>query len=174
MKLSQILLEDETDELGAELQDAFEDELEDGELNEALPVIGVLSWALASNTVLDILGKYVGKALRKLNLNKAADKATAISKWAHENEKKMISTIDKSITPFVKDAKKRDIIAQGFFIAVLSGLGFKAGVGAINALRKAKLSKAGLAATKAALKGRDISHVGKTLGARAAEFMPYK
>ena len=36
MKLSQILLEDETDELGAELQDAFEDELEDGDnkLNE--------------------------------------------------------------------------------------------------------------------------------------------
>ena len=174
MKLSQILLEDETDELGAELQNAFEKELEDGELNEALPVIGILSWALASNTVIDILGKYVGKALKKFKFNKAADKATAISKWAHGNENKIINAIDSSIKPFVKDKSKRDVISQGLFIAVLSGLGVKAGIGAINALRKARLSQAGIAATKAALKGRDIKHLARAVAGRAAQFMPLK
>ena len=164
MKLSELILESDEQQLGQELAKAMEDEFgKEGEMNEALSVVGILGWALASNTVLDILGKYTAKALRKMNLDKAADKAEAVHDWAHKNEKALVNVIAQVISPFVKDPNKRQNIAKGLFIAVLASLGLKAGIGALNAIRGANVGTAALGLTKSALKGRDIANVGKEI-----------
>jgi len=163
VKLHDILLESDETVLGQELKAALDKEMEDGKLDEALTAVGILGWALASNTIIDILGKYSAKVLRKLNLDKAADKAEAIHNWAHDNEKAMVNVIASVIKPFVKDENKRSNIAKGLFIAILAGLGISAGVGALNAIRGANVGTAALGLTKSALKGRDIAQVGKEI-----------
>ena len=163
MKLHDILLESDETVLGQELKAALDKEMEDGQLDEALTAVGLLGWALASNTIIDILGKYSAKVLRKLNLDKAADKAEAIHNWAHDNEKAMVNVIATVIKPFVRDENKRANIAKGLFIAILAGLGISAGIGALNAIRGANVGTAALGLTKSALKGRDIAQVGKEI-----------
>jgi hypothetical protein len=175
------IYESDENQLGAELAKAMEaefgkdGEVEDGEVqdgenvNEVFTTVGILSWALASNTVLDILGKYAAKGFRKAGLDKAADKAEAVHKWAHNNEVNIVKAIGGFLKPFVKDEKKRQLVAKGLFIAMLAGLGVKAGVGALNALRGANVATATISAVKAALKGRDIAVVaGEIAGAVAA------
>ncbi|MDA9112021.1 hypothetical protein N9J42_00910 [bacterium] len=169
---NEALNESDENQLGAELAKAMEAEFgQDGadDVNEIITTVGVLSWALASNTVLDILGKYAAKGFRKAGLEKAADKAEAVHKWAHNNEVNIVKAIAGFLKPFVKDEKKRQLVAKGLFIAMLAGLGVKAGVGALNALRGANVATATLSAVKAALKGRDIAVVaGEIAGAVAA------
>ena len=160
MKISELLLESDEAQLAAQLKQALDKEMEDGKLDESLTAIGLLSWALASNTILDMLGKYAGKALAKAGFEKAADKAKAVHDWAHNNEKNFIKLIGGVISPFVRDAKKREVVAKGLFIAVLAGLGIKAGIGAIKAIRGLNATSAVLSGLKGALKGRDIANVG--------------
>ena len=163
MKLQDILLEGDEQQLAAQIKAVLDKEMKDGELNEFIDPVSILGYLLASNTILDILGKYTAKVLRKMNLNKAADKAQAVHDWAHHNEKAMVAVIAQVISPFVKDKSKRDNIAKGLFIAILAALGIQAGVGALNAIRGANVGTAALSLTKSALKGRDIANVGKEI-----------
>jgi len=163
MKLQNILLESDEQQMAAQIKAVLDKELKDGELNEVLDPVSILSYLLLSNTVIDILGKYAAKVLRKLNLNKAADKAEAIHNWAHDNEKAMVNVIATVIKPFVRDEDKRQQIAKGLFIAVLAALGVQAGIGALDAIRGADVGGAALGMTKSALKGRDIAVVGKEI-----------
>lgn len=168
MKIADIILESDETQLGQDLAKAFEKEFEkEGQVNEALTVVGILGWALASNTVLDVLGKYAAKGFRKLGLDKAADKADAVHKWAHHNEVNIVKAISGFIKPFVRDEKKRELVAKGLFIAMLAGLGVKAGIGALNALRGGGFASATISAVKAALKGRDIALVGAEIASAA-------
>ena len=64
------------------------------------------------------------------------------------------------ISPFVREPSKREVIAKGLFIAVLAGLGIKAGIGAIQAIKGLNAGTAVLSAVKGALKGRDIANIG--------------
>ena len=163
MKLQNIILESDEQLMAAQIKAVLDKELKDGELNEVLDPVSILSYLLLSNTVIDILGKYSAKVLRKLNLDKAADKAEAIHNWAHNNEKAMVNVIATVIKPFVRDEDKRQQIAKGLFIAVLAALGVQAGVGALDAIRGADVGGAALGMTKSALKGRDIAVVGKEI-----------
>ena len=163
MKLQNIILESDEQLMAAQIKAVLDKELKDGELNEVIDPVSILSYLLLSNTVIDILGKYAAKVLRKLNLNKAADKAEAIHNWAHDNEKAMVNVIATVIKPFVRDEDKRQQIAKGLFIAVLAALGVQAGVGALDAIRGADVGGAALGMTKSALKGRDIAVVGKEI-----------
>jgi len=168
VKLADLILESDEQQLGAELAKAFEKEFEkEGQVNEALTVVGILGWALASNTVLDVLGKYTAKGFKKLGLEKAANKADAVHKWAHHNEVNIVKAISGFIKPFVRDEKKRELVAKGLFIAMLAGLGVKAGIGAMNALRGGGFTSATISAVKAALKGRDIAVVGSEIASAA-------
>lgn len=172
MKLAHIILESDETQLGQELAKAMEAEFgkqgEEEQINEVLSVVGILGWALASNTVLDVLGKYAAKGFRKLGLDKAADKADAVHKWAHSNEVNIVKAIAGFLKPFVRDEKKRELVAKGLFIAMLAGLGVKAGIGAMQALRGANVATATLGALKAALKGRDIAVVGAEIAGAVA------
>ena len=97
MKLQNILLESDEQQMAAQIKAVLDKELKDGELNEVLDPVSILSYLLLSNTVIDILGKYSAKVLRKLNLDKAADKAEAIHNWAHSNEKAMVKELSSSL-----------------------------------------------------------------------------
>ena len=163
MKLHDILLESEEQQLAAQIKAALDKEMKDGELNELLDPASLLGWLLASNTIINILGKYTAKILKKYGFEKAADKAGAIHNWAHENEKSLINVIATVIKPFVKEEAKRKTIAKGLFIALLASLGVKAGIGALDAIRGADVGTAALSMTKSALKGRDIAVVGKEI-----------
>jgi hypothetical protein len=166
MKLSQIIFENDEKELALSFKAALDKEMEDGKLDEAaITVVGVLSWALASNTIMDILGKYAGKKLRKIGFNKAADKAEALHNWAHNNETKFINFIGKILSPFIKDLTKRQTVAKGLFLVLLVGLGIKAGIGVAKAIKGASAGGATLSAVKGALKGRDIANVGSEIAA---------
>ena len=161
MQLLEILAENDEAQLAAQLKQALDTETEDGKLDEiAITAVGFLSWALASNTIIDLLGKYSAKALKKIGLNKAADKADAIHQWAHGNEQNFIKLIGGVISPFIKDKSKREMVAKGLFIAILAGLGLKAGIGAIKAIKGLNATSAVLSGVKGALKGRDIANVG--------------
>lgn len=164
MKLSSVILESAEQQMAAqiakELEGEFGNEAGGEDVNEVISTVAILSWALASNTVLDVLGKYAAIALRKMNLDKAANKADAVHKWAHNNEVNIVKAISGFIKPFVKDEKKRQLVAKGLFIAILAGLGVKAGIGALNALRGGGIAAGTISAVKAALKGRDIAVIG--------------
>ena len=76
MKLSDVILESAESQMADALAKEMEAEFgKEGEqdVNEVITTVGILSWALASNTVLDVLGKYAAIALRKMNLDKAAE-----------------------------------------------------------------------------------------------------
>jgi hypothetical protein len=163
MKLQDLIYESEESQMAVQLKAAFDAELKDGEINELLDPVSILGWALTANTVIDVLGKYAAKALRKMNFNKTADKADAIHQWAHANEKSVVNVVATVIKPFVKDPTKRQLIAKGLFIALLAAFGLQAGIGALKAIRGANVGSAALSMTKTALKGRDIAHVGKEI-----------
>ena len=166
MKLSQIIFENDEKELALSFKAALDKEMEDGKLDEiAVSAVGVLTWALASNTVLDMLGKYVGKKLRKVGFEKAADKAQALHNWAFKNEQNFIRFIGGVISPIVRDPQKRKTVAKGLFLLVLVGLGIKAGVGLVKSIKAASAGGATLQAVKGALKGRDIANIGSEIAA---------
>ena len=166
MKLSSILFESDEQQLANLFKKEIEAELEDdGQLNEAFTAVALLGWALASNTVLDLLGKYGARAAKKMGLEKTADKLDAIHQWAHGNEKNIVNVLAGVISPFIKDENKRQMVAKGLFIAILAGLGTAAGVGAYKSIKAAKLSSAGVSGLKAALKGRDIANIGAEVAA---------
>ena len=132
------------------------------DLNESF-IISALAYLLATNTVLDMLGKYGAKIFKKYNFDKTANKLKAIHDWAHNNEKNFIKFIGGFLTPFIKDEEKRAKMAKILFIVVLAGLGIKAGVSAAQAMQGAQNAGAAISALKAALKGRDIAVVGAEL-----------
>ena len=158
----EVLNESDEQQLAAALKAQFQKEFQKNDVNEGI-MVTVLAWALASNTVLDLLGKYAAKAFRKFGFDKAANKADAIHHWAHENEKNFLNFIGGMLSPFIKDEDKRAKVAKALFIVILAGLGIKAGIGAYKAIEGAQNASAGISAIKAALKGRDVAVVGAEL-----------
>ena len=67
MQLLELLYENDEAQLAAQLKQVLDKEMEDGKLDESLTAVGLLSWALASNTVLDILGTTKSTAFRDAN-----------------------------------------------------------------------------------------------------------
>ena len=58
MQLLEILAENDEAQLADQLNQALDTETEDGKLDEiAITAVGFFSWALASNTIIDLLGK---------------------------------------------------------------------------------------------------------------------
>lgn len=135
---------------------------DDDTVNESF-LLSALGWILASNTTLDILGKYGAKIFKKYGFDKTSNALKSIHDWAHNNEQNFLKFIGGFFTPFVKDEEKRMKIAKALFIVVLAGLGVKAGIAAADAIKGASNAGAAVSTLKAALKGRDIAVVGADL-----------
>jgi len=139
------------------LDDAIEVELEkQEEINEALDPASLLSYLLASNTVVNILSKQAMKIAKKYEWGKGEEAARNIYKFTHELEEKFKSPIRFIVSKFTKDSKKVKTITNSLFVLFLGYLAFHAGGSALKYLKQAKLSAGGIAGLKAALKGKDI------------------
>ncbi len=147
--------------LANSLDDAVEDQLEkseeqEGEIKEALDPASLLSYILASNTVINILSKQAMKIAKKYEWGKGEEAARNIYKFTHELEEKFKSPIRFIVSKFTKDSKKVKTITNSLFVLFLGYLAFHAGGSALKYLKQAKLSAGGIAGLKAALKGKDI------------------
>lgn len=162
--------ENEMDQLGDELAAAIEDKLEDkkGELKEVVDPISILSYVLAGTTLTNIVAKYAGKLFKKYNFGKGEEAAKKIYNFTHKLENDFKSPIKRVIGLFTKDEKAKTIVTDALFILLLLALGGLAGTEALAALKKGKLSKAGISALKAGLKGKDVATVGKEIAQTAA------
>lgn len=140
------------------LDDKIKIELEDKEeeLTEALDPASLLSYLLASNTVVNILSKQAMKMAKKYEWGKGEEAARNIYKFTHELEEKFKSPIRFIVSKFTKDSKKVKTITNSLFVLFLGYLAFHAGGSALKYLKQAKLSAGGIAGLKAALKGKDI------------------
>ena len=139
------------------LEDVIDDELEkQEELNEVLDPASLLSYLLASTTVINIISKQAMKMAKKYNWGKGEEAARNIYKFTHELEEKFKSPIRFIISKFTKDPKRVKIITNSLFILFLGYLAYHAGGDALKYLKKAKLSAGGIAGLKASLKGKDI------------------
>ena len=147
--------------LANSLDDAIEDQLEkseeqEGDIKEALDPASLLSYILASNTVVNILSKQAMKIAKKYEWGKGEEAARNIYKFTHELEEKFKSPIRFIVSKFTKDSQKAKTITNSLFVLFLGYLAFHAGGSALKYLKQAKLSAGGIAGLKAALKGKDI------------------
>jgi hypothetical protein len=147
--------------LANSLDDAIEDQLEkseeeEGDINEALDPASLLSYILASNTVVNILSNQAMKIAKKYEWGKGEEAARNIYKFTHELEEKFKSPIRFIVSKFTKDSQKVKTITNSLFVLFLGYLAFHAGGSALKYLKQAKLSAGGIAGLKAALKGKDI------------------
>ena len=146
------------------LEDIIDDELGKQEkLNEILDPASLLSYLLASTTVVNIISKQAMKMAKKYNWGKGEEAAKNIYKFTHELEEKFKSPIRFVVSKFTKNPQKVKVITNSLFILFLGYLAFHAGGDALKYLKKAKLSAGGLAGLKASLKGKDIVSTAKSI-----------
>lgn len=148
------------DEFAAELEDELKN-MDDVELDEALDPISILSYILASTTLVNILAKWGKKLAKKYDWGTGEEAATKIYDFTHTLEEKFKSPIAFIVSKFTKDPKKGKIITNSLFLVLLGYLAYSAGGGAIKYLKKSKLAAGGLSSLKAALKGKDIVSTAK-------------
>ena len=81
--------DNEFDALGVQLAGAIKNELGDKakKLDEVAGIVGIIGYILLSNTVANMLVKFVQKISKKYNWGKGEEAAKNIYKWTHDNEK---------------------------------------------------------------------------------------
>jgi hypothetical protein len=153
----------EFDALGAELAGAIEDELEgkEEELNEVAGVVGIIGYILLSNTVANMLAKFVKKQAEKRDWGKGKEAAAKIYKWTHDNEKAFQAPIRRIVGLFTKDKKKQDQIASVLYAIVILMMAGQAGGNAVGYLKKASYLKGGLYTLKSLVKGKEVHTIFK-------------
>ena len=148
------------DEFAAELEDELEN-MGDIQIDEALDPVSILSYILASTTLVNILAKWGKKLAKKYDWGAGEEAATKIYDFTHTLEEKFKSPIGFIVSKFTKDEKKAKTITNSLFLVLLGYLVYSAGGGAIKYLKQSKLAAGGLASLKAALKGKDIVSTAK-------------
>tara|TARA_R110000737_G_C14329943_1_gene441275 strand:+ start:43 stop:576 length:534 start_codon:yes stop_codon:yes gene_type:complete len=159
------LSESELDLLGGELAAAIGANLEDNkeELTEVVDPISILSYALAGNTLINILAKYVGRLFAKYDFGKGEEAAKKIYNFTHKLEDDFKGPIKRVVGLFTKDEKTKEKVTDGLFVLLLLSLGAKAGTEAFNSLRQSNVVAGGISSLKAALKGKDIVTIIKNI-----------
>jgi len=155
----------EFDALGDELAAAIKGELKGKEekLDEIAGVVGIIGYILLSNTVANMLAKFVKKQAEKRDWGTGKEAAEKIYKWTHDNEKAFQTPIKRIVSLFTKDAKKQDQIAQILYAIVILMMAGQAGGNAIGYLKKASYLKAGLYSLKTLVKGAEVHTIFKNV-----------
>jgi hypothetical protein len=167
IKLKNILLEETADsdvkmfanDLAGEVEDELENELptQEGRLNES--IIGIIGYVLLSNTVANMLSKFIGKQARKLGLDSTEMAAKKIEDWSHKNEVAFKSPIKRVVSIFTKNPKYQKIISDILYAIIILGMAGQAGAGVVNYVRKAAWFKGGFYALKTYVKGAEVHHI---------------
>ena len=155
--------DNEFDALGAQLAGAIENELGDKakKLDEVAGVVGIIGYILLSNTVANMLAKFVQKISKKYNWGKGEEAAKNIYKWTHDNEKAFQAPIRRIVSLFTKDAKRQDQVAKILYAVVILMMAGQAGGNAVGYVKKASYLKGGLYGLKSAVKGKEVHTIFK-------------
>ena len=153
----------EFDALGAELATAIKGELKGKEekLDEVVGGLGIVGYILLSNTVANMLAKFVKKQSEKRDWGKGKEAAEKIYKWTHDNEKAFQAPIRRIVSLFTKDAKKQDQISSILYAIIILMMAGQAGGNAVGYLKKASYLKGGLYSLKTLVKGKEVHTIFK-------------
>ena len=155
--------DNEFDALGAQLAGAIKNELGDKakKLDEVAGVVGIIGYILLSNTVANMLAKFVQKISKKYNWGKGEEAAKNIYKWTHDNEKAFKAPIRRIVGLFTKDEKKKDQISSILYAVLILMMAGQAGGNAVGYVKKASYLKGGLYGLKSAVKGKEVHSIFK-------------
>ncbi len=153
----------EFDTLGDQLAGAIKGELKGKEekLDEVAGVVGIIGYILLSNTVANMLAKFVKKQATKRDWGTGKEAAEKIYKWTHDNEKAFQAPIRRVVSLFTKDKKKQDQIASILYAIVILMMAGQAGGNALGYLKKASYLKGGLYTLKSLIKGKEVHTIFK-------------
>ena len=159
--------DNEFDALGAQLAGAIKNELGDKakKLDEVAGIVGIIGYILLSNTVANMLAKFVQKISKKYNWGKGEEAAKNIYKWTHDNEKAFKAPIRRIVGLFTKDEKKKDQISSILYAVVILMMAGQAGGNAVGYVKKASYLKGGLYGLKSAVKGKEVHTIFKDVRA---------
>ena len=164
-KLRTLLYELEDTRKIEALEDDFENLISDLETasekiefptDEAVDPLSILSYILASTTLLNIISRWAGKVFKKYNIPTGEAGAKWLEHNTHKFEESMKQSIEGWVGLFTKDSKNKRVIANSIFVLILLVLGWKAGAQALDHLTHAEGLEGGISTLKAALKGKDI------------------
>ena len=157
------VFDNEFDALGAQLAGAIKNELGDKakKLDEVAGIVGIIGYILLSNTVANMLAKFVQKISKKYNWGKGEEAAKNIYKWTHDNEKAFKAPIRRIVGLFTKDEKKKDQISSILYAVVILMMAGQAGGNAVDYVKKASYLKGGLYGLKSAVKGKEVHTIFK-------------
>ena len=155
--------DNEFDALGAQLAGAIKNELGDKakKLDEVAGIVGIIGYILLSNTVANMLAKFVQKISKKYNWGKGEEAAKNIYKWTHDNEKAFKAPIKRIVGLFTKDEKKKDQISSILYAVLILMMAGQAGGNAVGYVKKASYLKGGLYGLKSAVKGKEVHAIFK-------------
>jgi len=155
--------DNEFDALGAQLAGVIKNELGDKakKLDEVAGIVGIIGYILLSNTVANMLAKFVQKISKKYNWGKGEEAAKNIYKWTHDNEKAFKAPIRRIVGLFTKDEKKKDQISSILYAVVILMMAGQAGGNAVDYVKKASYLKGGLYGLKSAVKGKEVHTIFK-------------
>ena len=155
--------DNEFDALGAQLAGAIKNELGDKakKLDEVAGIVGIIGYILLSNTVANMLAKFVQKISKKYNWGKGEEAAKNIYKWTHDNEKAFKAPIKRIVGLFTKDEKKKDQISSILYAVLILMMAGQAGGNAVGYVKKASYLKGGLYGLKSAVKGKEVHTIFK-------------
>ncbi len=155
--------DNEFDALGSQLAGAIKNELGDKakKLDEVAGIVGIIGYILLSNTVANMLAKFVQKISKKYNWGKGEEAAKNIYKWTHDNEKAFKAPIRRIVGLFTKDEKKKDQISSILYAVVILMMAGQAGGNAVGYVKKASYLKGGLYGLKSAVKGKEVHTIFK-------------
>lgn len=141
------------------LASAIEKELKDKKpVQEALGVVGVISYILLSNTVAHMISSLAKKIAKKQGWENVENKATAIYDWAHKNEQAFMSPIKRvlSVIMIGKSKKYIEPVTKGLYAILIFGMAGTYGGEAITQLRNSKWGAGIFNTLKSFIKGKEV------------------
>ena len=153
----------EFDALGDQLAGAIKNELGDKaeKIDEVAGVVGIAGYILLSNTVANMIAKFVKKQAEKRDWGTGKEAAEKIYKWTHDNEKAFQAPIRRIVSLFTKDKKKQDQIASILYAIIILMMAGQAGGNAVGYLKKASYLKGSLYSLKSLIKGKEVHTIFK-------------
>lgn len=154
MKLKEILIENEIEDILKKSVETFADELEDTEVQQEGVGLAIAGGALAIPEIISIIGKLTNKVGNLLKTNKiSGDKLIEVADKLHHF---LVHIIEGALK---KLGVKNNVhqIANVLLHVIVAGLMFASGFATVKALKTAKFSVATLEGALTAVKNKELS-----------------
>ena len=143
----------------AGLAAAIEKELKDkAPVEEAVGILGILSYILLSNTVAHMLSSMAKKIAKKQGWDKTEDIATSIYDWTHKNEQAFMSPIKRVLSVVMIGPTKKyiDPVTKGLYAIFIFFLAGQYGGAALDAVKNSKWGATAFNTVKSLVKGKEV------------------